>query len=129
MIKTRMAASRKAGESFWNNWFYAHPHSPWPLSLLPRGEGESVAASWHKQSVLVHGVDARILRGYLTLNSKGSAGVSPAGDGCMGLARVRALAGQAGRLRYVGGRPWGGGLKFVAREAGGFRGFVKGRSN
>jgi len=34
----------KAGESSWDNWFYAHPHPPWPLSLLPRGEGESVAA-------------------------------------------------------------------------------------
>jgi hypothetical protein len=43
---------RNAGGSAWYNSFYAHPHSPWPLSLLPRGEGEMVPAFWRNQAVL-----------------------------------------------------------------------------
>src|SRR5450756_635550 len=40
MRQTAVITSRKAGESSWNNLFYAHPHGP-----LPRGEGETLPAS------------------------------------------------------------------------------------
>jgi hypothetical protein len=58
-----MITSLRPGESSWHNRFYAHPH-PGPL---PRGEGESVAAFWQTWSVLVHGFNAQILWGNLTL--------------------------------------------------------------
>ena len=40
-----------AGESSWDNLINARPH-PGPL---PRGEGESVPASWYNECVMVHG--------------------------------------------------------------------------
>ena len=46
--------------SSWDNMFYARPHSPWPLSLLPRGEGETLPASRQRGRGLVHGGKARI---------------------------------------------------------------------
>src|SRR5450756_472813 len=67
LSQTGVITSLNTDESPWNNLFYAHPHLPWPLSLLPRGEGEMVAASWQKGGVLVHGCKARLFRGNLTL--------------------------------------------------------------
>src|SRR5450756_973032 len=63
LSQTGIITSLNAGESPWNNWFYAHPH-PGPL---PRGEGETVAASWQKGGVLVHGCNARLFRENHTL--------------------------------------------------------------
>ena len=38
----RVIRHLNADVSYWDNEFYARPHSPWPLSLLPRGEGMAV---------------------------------------------------------------------------------------
>ena len=38
----RVIRHLNADVSYWDNEFYARPHSPWPLSLLPRGEGVAV---------------------------------------------------------------------------------------
>src|SRR5450756_1947338 len=54
LSQTGVIMNFKAGESSWNKMFYAHPH-PGPL---PRGEGETVAASGQKCSALVHGYNA-----------------------------------------------------------------------
>ena len=43
--------------SSWDNMFYARPHSPWPLSLLPQGEGETLPASGQRGGALVHVVN------------------------------------------------------------------------
>jgi len=63
--------------SSWDNLFYARPHSPWPLSLLPRGEGETLPASGQRGGALVHvvnGFGAGIpqSRGWKTAVSKAS---------------------------------------------------------
>jgi len=54
--------SLKAGESSWNNLFYARPH-PGPL---PRGEGETVAAFWQKVASWFMGSRREIFWGNLT---------------------------------------------------------------
>ena len=67
LSQTGAITSLNAGESSWNNLFYAHPH-PCPL---PRGEGETVAAPGQKGGGLVHGGNARRFRGNLSPLGRG----------------------------------------------------------